>query len=114
MVAVVEESGRPVIVGGGRYVVVQLGKAEVAFAVVDQYQAPQGIGASLMHHLAAIARVAGLDELIAEVLPDNIPMLKVFEIIDLFPTARQDWECGDRVYQFGGVHADRGRHHRVV
>jgi RimJ/RimL family protein N-acetyltransferase len=32
-----------------------------------------------MHHLASIAREAGLEELIAEVLPDNIPMLKVFE-----------------------------------
>jgi GNAT superfamily N-acetyltransferase len=73
LVAVVEESGRPVIVGGGRYVVMQPGKAEVAFAVVDQYQR-QGIGASLMHHLAAIARGAGLEELIAEVLPDNIPI----------------------------------------
>ena len=78
LVAVVEESGRPVIAGGGRYVVVQPGKAEVAFAVVDQYQG-QGIGAALMRHLAAIARGAGLEELIAEVLPDNIPMLKVFE-----------------------------------
>jgi ribosomal protein S18 acetylase RimI-like enzyme len=57
---------------------VQPGKAEVAFAVVDQYQG-QGIGAALMRHLAAIARGAGLEELIAEVLPDNIPMLKVFE-----------------------------------
>jgi RimJ/RimL family protein N-acetyltransferase len=78
LVAVVEESGRPVIVGGGRYVVTQPGKAEVAFAVVDQYQG-QGIGAALMRHVAAIARAAGLEELIAEVLPDNIPMLKVFE-----------------------------------
>jgi len=32
-----------------------------------------------MHHLAAIARESGLKELIAEVLPDNVPMLKVFE-----------------------------------
>jgi RimJ/RimL family protein N-acetyltransferase len=32
-----------------------------------------------MRHLAAIARRAGLEPLIAEVLPDNIPMLKVFE-----------------------------------
>jgi GNAT superfamily N-acetyltransferase len=78
LVAVVEERGRPVIVGGGRYVVVQPGRAEVAFAVIDQYQG-QGIGAALMRHLAAIARGAGVEELIAEVLPDNIPMLKVFE-----------------------------------
>jgi len=78
LVAVVDESGRPVIAGGARYVVVQPGKAEVAFAVVDQYQG-RGLGAALMHHLAAIAREAGLKELIAEVLPDNSPMLKVFE-----------------------------------
>ena len=78
LVAVADESGRPVIAGGGRYIVIEPGKAEVAFAVVDQYQG-QGLGAALMHHLAAIAREAGLKELIAEVLPDNAPMLKVFE-----------------------------------
>jgi len=78
LVAIADESGRRVIAGGGRYIVVESGKAEVAFAVVDQYQG-QGIGATLMHHLAAIARGAGLKELIAEVLPDNVPMLKVFE-----------------------------------
>jgi hypothetical protein len=32
-----------------------------------------------MHHLATIARDAGLKELIAEVLADNISMLKVFQ-----------------------------------
>jgi RimJ/RimL family protein N-acetyltransferase len=53
-------------------------QAEIAFAVVDQYQG-QGVGAALMHHLAAIALEAGLKELIAEVLPDNAAMLKVFE-----------------------------------
>jgi GNAT superfamily N-acetyltransferase len=78
LVASMEEGGRPLIVGGGRYIVLEPGKAEMAFTVVDQYQG-QGIGAALMHHLTAIAREAGLNELIAEVLPDNIPMLKVFE-----------------------------------
>jgi GNAT superfamily N-acetyltransferase len=73
LVAMSKENGRPVIVGGGRYVVLQPGKAEVAFAVVDQYQG-QGIGAALMRHLVAIARETGIKELTAEVLPDNIPM----------------------------------------
>jgi GNAT superfamily N-acetyltransferase len=77
LVAVVEEAGRPVIVGGARYIVLRPGKAEVAFAVIDQYQG-QGIGAALMRHLAGIARGAGLRELIADVLPDNGAMLKVF------------------------------------
>jgi GNAT superfamily N-acetyltransferase len=78
LVAMVEEGNRTVIVGGGRYVIVQPATAEVAFAVVDQYHG-QGVGGALLRHLAAIARSAGLKELIAEVLPDNIPMLKVFE-----------------------------------
>jgi GNAT superfamily N-acetyltransferase len=58
LVAVVEEGGRPVIVGGGRYVVVRPGQAEVAFAVIDQYQ-ELGIGAALMRHLAAMPVTPG-------------------------------------------------------
>src|SRR6516162_10142687 len=78
LVASVEEEGRPVIAGGARYVVVAPGQAEVAFAVVDEYHG-RGIGAALMRHLAAIASKASLKQLVAEVLPDNIPMLRVFE-----------------------------------
>jgi GNAT superfamily N-acetyltransferase len=78
LVAVAEVGGRAVIVGGGRYVVVQPGTGEVAFAVVDEYQG-QGIGSVLMHHLIALARDARLNELIAEVLPESVPMLRVFE-----------------------------------
>jgi RimJ/RimL family protein N-acetyltransferase len=78
LVAVVDEGGRATIVGGGRYVVVRPGSAEVAFAVIDEHQG-QGIGAALLRHLIAIARDAGLKELIAEVLPENTPMLKVFK-----------------------------------
>jgi len=78
LVAVLEEQGRAVIVAGGRYVAVRPGLAEVAFAVIDDYQG-QGIGAALLRHLTTIARGAGFKEFTAEVLPDNIPMLKVFE-----------------------------------
>ncbi|MBV8651749.1 MAG: GNAT family N-acetyltransferase [Alphaproteobacteria bacterium] len=78
LVALVDEGGGSSIVGGGRYVVVEPGQAELAFAVVDEYQG-QGIGARLLKHLAAIAREQGLRELIADVLPDNIAMLRVFE-----------------------------------
>ena len=78
LVAVVEAESRAAIVAGGRYVVVRPGVAEVAFVVIDDYQG-QGIGAALLRHLAAIARSVGLKELVAEVLPENISMLKVFE-----------------------------------
>ena len=85
---VVEEEGRSVIGGGGRYVVLEPGKAEIAFAVVDRYQG-QGIGTALMRHLTGLARESGLKELVAEVLPDNLPMLKVFERSGLPMSARR-------------------------
>jgi GNAT superfamily N-acetyltransferase len=66
------------IVGGGRYIVTQPGQAEVAFAVDDDHQG-LGIASALMRHLARIAGAGGVQELTAEVLPDNAPMLKVFE-----------------------------------
>ena len=78
LVALAEEKGQRSIVGGGRYVVSEPGQAEVAFTVVDKYQG-RGLGAALLRHLAAIARQAGLRELVAYVLPDNKAMLKVFE-----------------------------------
>jgi GNAT superfamily N-acetyltransferase len=78
LVAVAEEGGQAVIAAGGRYIVQQPGTAEVAFVVTDQYQG-QGIGAALLRHLAMIGRDAGLKEFTAEVLPENAPMLKVFE-----------------------------------
>jgi RimJ/RimL family protein N-acetyltransferase len=77
LVAVLEEAGRPVIVGGARYLVLRPGQAEVACTVVDPYQG-QGIGAALLRHLAGVARGAGLRELVADVLPENEAMLKVF------------------------------------
>ena len=73
----IDEHGRPAIVGGGRYIVVQPGQAEIAFVVVDAYQG-QGIGTILMRHLIILAHNAGLKELIAEVLPENSVMLKLF------------------------------------
>jgi GNAT superfamily N-acetyltransferase len=89
LVAVMNEGGRSVIVGGTRYVVVHPGRAEMAFTVVDHYQG-QGIGALLMRHLAAIARLAGIKQLIAEVLPDNTSMLRVFEKSGLRLTTKQE------------------------
>jgi len=88
IVASMEEAGRKVIVGGGRYVVVQPGQAEVAFVVIDAYQG-QGIGSMLLRHLVAMARAASVKELIAEVLPENAPMLKVFAGSGLAMAARR-------------------------
>ena len=77
LVAQINEDGRLIIAGGGRFIHVQPGQAEIAFIVVDDYQG-QGIGTILMRHLAILARDAGLKELTAEVLPENSAMLKLF------------------------------------
>jgi RimJ/RimL family protein N-acetyltransferase len=78
LVTEIEENGHRAIVGGGRYVVVQPGQAELAFVVIDAYQG-QGIGTMLMRHLLVIARKAGLNELTADVLSENVAMLGVFK-----------------------------------
>jgi len=89
LVAVMRQEGRHVIVGGGRYIVVRPGTAELAFMVEDGCQG-LGIGAVLMRHLVALARRAGLKQLIAEVLPENLPMLKVLEESGLALTRKQE------------------------
>jgi RimJ/RimL family protein N-acetyltransferase len=89
LVAEAIEDGRPVIVGGCRYVVVEPGRAEVAFSLIDAYQ-NKGLGTALMRHIAAIGREAGLEELVAEVLSDNMPMLNVFERSGLSFTAKHE------------------------
>lgn len=52
--------------------VVRPSRAELAFAVADDYQG-HGLGAALMRHLTAIARGAGLKEFVAEVLAETRP-----------------------------------------
>ena len=81
--------GRKVIAGGGRYVVCAPRTAEVAFMVDDAHQG-LGIGSLLMRHLVLCARSAGLETLVAEVLPENSAMLKVFEHAGLAVQTRRE------------------------
>lgn len=87
LVVVANENNTSTIIGGARYIVIEPGSAEVALALVDDYQG-QGLGSALMRHLVALARRAGLKRLVAEVLPDNAAMLKVFEAAGL-PLTKQ-------------------------
>lgn len=77
----IEEGEQEVIIGGGRYVVIdETGtsrSAEVAFTVEEDYHR-QGIARMLLQHLALIAREKGLSRFVAEVLPENRGMLTVF------------------------------------
>ena len=100
LVAVTEQAGRKAIIGGGRYVIVQPGKAEVAFLVGDQHQG-KGVGAALWRHLIEIARAAHLQTLIAEVLPENRPMLTVFKKTGLPMTTTLDPDVVHVTLQLG-------------
>ena len=62
----------------GRYDTIRPGYAEVAFLVEDQHQG-RGIGQLLLEHLAQAGRERGIDEFVAEVLPDNQAMLHTFK-----------------------------------
>jgi GNAT superfamily N-acetyltransferase len=65
-------------IGVGRYIRTQdPHRAEVAFAVLDEYQG-HGIGTLLLKHLARIAQRNGISEFGADVLASNHQMLEVF------------------------------------
>jgi len=100
IVALAEEAGRKVIVGGGRYIVFEPGRAEMAFVVIDTWQG-RGLGSILMRHLVKFANDAGLQELTAEVLPENAAMRKVFEKFGFRPAARRDPQTLHLVLKLG-------------
>ncbi|MEU2611693.1 GNAT family N-acetyltransferase [Micromonospora sp. NPDC007271] len=106
------------IVAVGRYERLGPGapEAEVAFVVEDAYQG-RGIGSVLLEHLADAARRFGIVHFVAEVLPANGAMLRVFSDIG-YQVQRQ--------YADGVVHlsfpiapteatlaVQRGREHRT-
>lgn len=67
------------LIGVGRYERLGAGadEAEIAFVVEDAHQG-RGIGSALLEHLAAAAQRAGIARFVAEVLPVNGRMLRVF------------------------------------
>ena len=64
------------IIGGARYIVIGPARAEMACAVVDAFQ-QRGVGKVLLRHLGIVGRSAGIREVVAEVLPENQPMLRL-------------------------------------
>ena len=80
----VQERGGERFIAVGRYVRTAPGadRAEMAITVADDYQ-HQGAGTLLAHQLVAIARSAGVRELVALVLDENRDMLKLLQNLDL-------------------------------
>ena len=69
--------GREIAIASAVYVRSGEGVAEVAFTVEEDYHR-LGIARRLLSHLGRIAVDAGISTFVAEVLPQNIAMLKVF------------------------------------
>lgn len=70
-------TGGTSIVAVGRYDRVAPDRAEVAFNVSDTLQG-RGLGSVLLEHLAAAARERGIRTFVADVLPGNARMIRVF------------------------------------
>lgn len=79
------------IVAVGRYDRVEPDRAEVAFNVADTLQG-RGLGSVLLEHLAAAARERGILTFVADVLPGNARMIRVFT--DAGYEVRQRYEDG--------------------
>ena len=67
-------------IGIGRYIVEvsDRRRAEIAFAVADEFQG-LGVGSLLLKHLISIARSNGIEELFGTTLAVNQKMLRVFQ-----------------------------------
>ena len=61
----------------GRYDRIDADQAEVAFLVEDAHQG-RGIAQVLLEHLAEAGRERGIGRFVAEVLPDNVRMIRTF------------------------------------
>ncbi|MEV7279055.1 GNAT family N-acetyltransferase [Streptomyces sp. NPDC093111] len=66
-------------------------EAEVAFLVQDAHQG-RGVASALLEHVAAVARERGIRRFVAEVLPANTKMIKVFT--DAGYTQKRSFEDG--------------------
>ena len=78
LLGTIMRDGREVVIASATYVRVGEADAEVAFVVEEDYHR-LGIAGRLLHHLGRIARNGGIRNFVAEVLPHNNGMLRVFE-----------------------------------
>ncbi|MGB8250607.1 MAG: GNAT family N-acetyltransferase [Azonexus sp.] len=78
LVATLIENGREIVIASSSYSVYKDTTAELAFVVEEDYQG-LGIARRLLRHLGIIAREQGITTFTAEVLFQNVAMLKVFK-----------------------------------
>ncbi|MHC0428727.1 bifunctional acetate--CoA ligase family protein/GNAT family N-acetyltransferase [Streptomyces sp. O3] len=79
-------------------------EAEVAFLVQDAHQG-RGVASTLLEHIGAVARERGVRRFVAEVLPANAKMIKVFT--DAGYQQKRSFEDGVVRLEFGLEPTDR-------
>jgi acyl-CoA hydrolase/GNAT superfamily N-acetyltransferase len=95
LIATIGEPGSEEVVAVGRYLHDAANNtAEVAFVVRDDWQ-NRGLGKAIFGKLVEIGRERGIGKFFAEVLPENIPMLRVFHHSDCTVSTNTD---GDVVH----------------
>ncbi len=81
LVVTIGEGDKEIVIGGGRYVILDgtaaAPSAEVAFTVEEDYHG-QGIAGRLLKDLGSIGKEKGVHQFEAEVIPENKAMLAVF------------------------------------
>ena len=77
-------AGRPVAIGRLVRLADRPGAAEIALAVVDDWQA-RGIGTLLVRLLAEVGRSVGIEEFVFEALADNQGIIRLFGRFGAFP-----------------------------
>lgn len=95
LIGTIGDPGSEEVVAVGRYLHDAANDtAEVAFVVRDDWQ-NRGLGKTLFGKLVEIGRERGIEKFFAEVLPENIPMLRVFHHTDCDVTTKTE---GDVVH----------------
>ena len=92
--------------------------AEVSFAVADDFQG-RGIGTRLLEQLARVAPRYGIERFVAQVLPENNPMLGVFEDAGFEVARKLEEGCFELEFPLAPTevyraHVDRRDHTAVV
>jgi acyl-CoA hydrolase/GNAT superfamily N-acetyltransferase len=92
LIGTIGDPGAEEVIAVGRYLHDAANDtAEVAFVVRDDWQ-NRGLGKTLFGKLVEIGRERGISKFFAEVLPENIPMLKVFHHSDCAVSTKTDGE----------------------
>jgi acyl-CoA hydrolase/GNAT superfamily N-acetyltransferase len=95
IIGLVQKGGHQEIVAIGSYADEEVGRAEVAFVVREDYQ-NMGLASHLLNQLESIAIRNGFRGFTATVLKENLAMIKVFK--KHYPNARVDSALGNETH----------------